>query len=326
MRKLKELLSKTFYVPGIKLKGIRWPTITIPSLDVTLPRIGRWSPSLKLPRMELGLDSIRIPGSAGKILASAIVVSIGVGVFAMAFGVSGVKGAPSFPQPGLYTTQHLSSDDTLNGGIAWEDTFQDETTLEEREVASMTLALTLTGRAGDITLENLDVGAPAGTQGITESIKISGTATNTKYLECDEVYIQSLSGTKITVSNSEFFEILVHDSQADGSSIHATLSDVSDIEVQSLRGAYSVPSIKDSTFDRIIISGPDAFCRKLSIISVKSYGFPIVLDYIKAGKLTLSGRFGSGDGIQTPDLNIANTVKTSSMSVVNVTESKIHIR
>ena len=328
MRKLKEFLHKTFYVPTIRFRSIHWPTITIPRLSVTLPRLGKWSPSLTLPSISLNINAIKVPASTGKVLASTLALALAVGGFAMYFGIAGVNAAPNWPSPGLYETDYLSANDELKAGTDWDTLLSDTTPAEEREVQSMTLKLNLAGRAGDITLTDLNVGAPAGTQGMTESIKISGDHANSKYLECDTLTISGMSATKFTLKNSEIFSLVISNVVADGTSLHSTLATVSDIEVQSLRGSYSVPGITGSTFDRIIIaSTTDTQCRNMTLTNIKTYGFPVVLEGLKIGTLTISdSRYGSGNGIGVPDFLVDSTVKVSSVSANALTESQISIR
>tara|TARA_R100000808_G_scaffold22197_1_gene48159 strand:+ start:43 stop:1032 length:990 start_codon:yes stop_codon:yes gene_type:complete len=329
MKRLLDFLAKTFYVPSVRLKGIRWPTITVPSVFIRLPRLGRWSPSVSLPSISFNLNGLRFPLSASKAVGTTLAISLIVGAFSLYFGISGVQGAPSWPAPALYTTEHLGSNDTLKTGVDWDTTFTDTTPADTRESVSMTLAINLSGRAGDLKFTDLDVGAPVGTQNITHSIKISGDSTNNKYLACDTITLTGLSAPQLTLANSEIHTLIVKDTQADGTSIHAALDDVSDIEMQSLRGTYSVDEVKGSTFDRLLIQNvatKEASCRNLELTSISAYGFPVLVSYVKVGTMTIQGRFGKGDGFLSPDLNIENSVKVASLQILNTQESRVDVR
>ena len=329
MKRLKRFLHRTFFIPSVRLKSVRWPTLHIPSLSLRLPRVGRWSPSLTLPHITINLSGLTFPASATKAIATTLAVSAAIGAFALYFSVSGVQGAPNWPAPAIYTTEYLSSNDTLQTGVDWDTTFTDTTPPDTRESVSMTLAINLSGRAGDLKFTDLDIGAPVGTQNITHSIKISGDSTNNKYLSCDTLTITGMSAPKLTIANSEIHSLIVKDTQADGTSIHAALDDVSDIEMQSLRGTFSVDEVKGSTFDRLLIQNvatKEASCRNLELTGISAYGFPVLISYVKVGTLTLQGRFGKGDGFLSPDLNIESSVKVASLQILNTQESRIEIK
>jgi len=91
-------------------------------------------------------------------------------------------------------------------------------------------------RAGDITIDGLNIGKASG---LTDAIQIIG-ATG-KSLECDEIIISNVVATALSLENSEIYELVLTNNIADGLSVSPTLDNaVLDIVVQSTRGTVSV--------------------------------------------------------------------------------------
>jgi hypothetical protein len=180
-------------------------------------------------------------------------------------------------------------------------------------------------RAGDITINGLNIGKASG---LTDAIQIIG-ATG-YWLECDEIIISNVVATALSLENSEIYELVLTNNIADGLSVSPTLDNaVLDIVVQSTRGTVSVPAISNGDYDRIILSTITASsqCRTLTLSNIKAFGAGLNLDNIKAGKLTIqSSVIGSGSGIDSADFVITATTKIQSLTSTGNVEQPVKVQ
>jgi len=180
-------------------------------------------------------------------------------------------------------------------------------------------------RAGDITIDGLNIGKASG---LTDAIQIIG-ATG-YWLECDEIIISNVVATALSLENSEIYELVLTNNIADGLCVSPTLNNaVLDIVVQSTRGTVSVPAVSNGDYDRIILSTITASsqCRTLTLSNIKAFGAGLNLDNIKAGKLTIqSSVIGSGSGIDSADFVITATTKVQSFTSTGNVERPVKVQ
>jgi len=141
--------------------------------------------------------------------------------------------------------------------------------------------------------------------------------------------IDNLTAKSLTISNAEIYNLIVQNNKADGNSFSPTLANgIVDVTLNSTRGTVNIPEISGSDYDRIHIdAATNAQCRKLHIKNVSSYGFPVLIDHIKAGTVTITNsQIGSGTGIDTADFIIADTVKISGSTLTGNSEVPISVK
>tara|TARA_R110000824_G_scaffold114010_1_gene264159 strand:+ start:957 stop:1706 length:750 start_codon:yes stop_codon:yes gene_type:complete len=236
-------------------------------------------------------------------------------VVAVVFAAVGVEQAKQFPTAAEYTVRAGDTSVGIGADIKGSDAAD-----------TQTLKLNIGGaRISDIIIDDLEVGA---TTGMTHSLSIT-TGGATVWIECDEVLIDNLTAKSLTISNAEIYNLIVQNNKADGNSFSPTLANgIVDITLNSTRGTVNLPQISGSDYDRIHIdAATNAQCRKLHIKNVSSYGFPVLIDHIKAGTVTITNsQIGSGTGIDSADFIIANTVKISGSTLTGNAEVPISVK
>ena len=293
----------------IRNRKIRLPKLTIPKLNM---KVGIPDVSIAIPKV---ISKVSIGGRFKKMAGVSLSVAALVVVVAIAFAAVGVEQTKQFPMAAEYTVEAGDKYVGIGTDIKGSDA-----------VDTQTLKLNIGGaRISDIIINDLEVGA---TTGITHSLSIS-TGGATVWIECDEVLIDNLTAKSLTISNAEIYNLIVQNNKADGNSFSPTLANgIVDVTLNSTRGTVNIPEISGSDYDRIHIdAATSAQCRKLHIKNVSSYGFPVLIDHIKAGTVTITNsQIGSGSGIDSADFIIANTVKISGSTLTGNTEVPISVK
>ena len=293
----------------IKNRKFRLPKLRIPKLhiDVGLPSL-----DFAIPKI---ITNVSIGGHFKKMAGISMSVAVLVIIGAIAFAAVGVEQAKQFPMAAEYTVAQGDKYVGIGTDIKGSDAAD-----------TQTLKLNIGGaRISDIIIDDLEVGA---TTGITHSLSIT-TGGATVWIECDEVLIDNLTAKSLTISNAEIYNLIVQNNKADGNSFSPTLANgIVDVTLNSTRGTVNIPEISGSDYDRIHIdAATSAQCRKLHIKNVSSYGFPVLIDHIKAGTVTITNsQIGSGSGIDSADFIIANTVKISGSTLTGNTEVPISVK
>ena len=310
--------KKIFTIPGAKLPDLK---PKMPALDIRfgMPKVMGWSPSItfKWPR-------VKIPGGSIRVGIAASVVGLVIAGGAYLLATEGIEASPEYPQAAVYDV-----------GTAYELERKSLRVGKKSEQAAQTLNLLVGGARMDVLyFDNISVGKATG---LEQALKISGTAENT--LQCDTVLIDGLEAPSLWIGNANIHELIIKDNFADGLSIGATLSSVSDISVGSTRGTISITDASDSTYDRIIIdsSSADSICNTLTLKNIKAYGTyadgnaattnAIHLENMDIGTLTIQNSIiGSGTGIDSPDFTIATTTNVTTTTLTNNIERPITIK
>ena len=303
---LKRFLKKTFHIPGIRFQSWRFRLPAV-GTSVEMPSIF----GLRLPPIRIGLPQwagIRVRGGVWKVGF----IATGLGLFATA-GIffattANLEQSPVWPDPAQYDAGVAYKLDSKTLKVGQKNRFSEDTPSEQRH--TQTLKVIIGGaRISDLTFENISLGKATG---LAEGLQIVGTATNT--LQCDEIIIDGLEAPSLVLSDANIYELIIKDNFADGLSLSPTLTGVSDITVGSTRGALSIPSVADSTYDRIIIdtSGGDAICNTLTLKNIKLFGTysgtAVDLKNIDAGTLTIQNSvIGDGTGIDVASMTINTT-------------------
>jgi hypothetical protein len=324
-KKKPSFFKRIFTIPDVKLPGIRIriPNWRTPEVNMSLPSIGGWSP----PKLRIAsLRGLRVGGGVWRVSTIGFAFGLIVTTIAILSAVSGLNAAPTWPSPALYNASLVQPDHSVQVGQDWDQFFTDQTPAEVRKLQTMTLQLNMSGaRAGDITIDGLNIGKASGLSDAIQLIGASG-----KWLECDEIIISNVVATALSLENSEIYELVLTNNIADGLSVSPTLDNaVLDIVVQSTRGAVSVPAVSNGDYDRIILSTITASsqCRTLTLSNIKAFGAGINIDYVKAGKLTIqSSVIGSGSGINSADFVITATTKIQSLSSTGNVERPVKIQ
>ena len=295
----------------IKNRRIGLPKLRIPKLnvEVRLPSI-----SIAIPKF---ITKVSVGGHFKKMAGVSLSVAALVVVVAVVFAAVGVEQAKEFPMAAEYTVE--AGDKYVGIGKDINDRGSDA-------ADTQTLKLNIGGaRISDIIIDDLEVGAITG---ITRSLAITTNGASV-WIECDEVLIDNLTAPSLTISNSEIYNLIVQNNKADGNSFSPTIANnIRDITLNSTRGTASIPAISGSDYDRIHINAATtAQCRKLHVKNVSSYGFPVVLDQIKAGTVTITNsNIGDGDGIDSADFIIMDSVKIGTSTLTNNSEVPISVK
>jgi|8_EtaG_2_1085327.scaffolds.fasta_scaffold00136_3 hypothetical protein len=293
----------------IKNKKIGLPKFRIPKLNmqVRIPDVG-----IAIPKV---ITRVSVGGRFKKMAGVSLSIAGLVVVIAIAFAAVGVEQTKQFPMAAEYTVEAGDKYVGIGTDIKGSDAAD-----------TQTLKLNIGGaRISDIIIDDLEVGA---TTGITYSLEIT-TGGASVWIECDEVLIDNLTAPSLTISNAEVYNLIVQNNKADGNSFSPTLANgIVDVTLNSTRGTVNIPEISGSDYDRIHIdAATSAQCRKLHIKNVSSYGFPVLLDHIKAGTVTVTNsQIGSGTGIDSADFIIADTVKISGSTLTGNTEVPISVK
>jgi hypothetical protein len=278
--------------------------------------------NLRLP----SISGLKIVGGVYKVGTLGMLVGVAVTAFAIGTSVVFTQAAPNFPEAGIYSVSSVPLNNTLKVGDEWQ--FDEYVPAEERQIKSNTLLINMSGaRASDISISGIDIGAAWSST--TTAIKIIG-ATG-KVLECDEVILDNITATSLTIADSQFYRFNVLNNQASGISIGGTLSSTpADITVQSERAAVSIPNVSSGTFDKIEINTASASsqCKKLTISGVHAFGGGITIANLSAGTFTLqNSRLGSDADIDTTfELTIAATVLYQIGTFTGNTEQPIIVK
>tara|TARA_R110002020_G_scaffold417933_1_gene627183 strand:+ start:122 stop:1015 length:894 start_codon:yes stop_codon:yes gene_type:complete len=291
--------SRRLRLPKFRLPKLR-TNVGFPDIDFAIPKV--------VTKVSIGGNFKKMAGVSLSIAALVVVVAI-------SFAAVGVEQAKQFPTAAEYTVRAGDTSVGIGEDIRGSDAAD-----------TQTLKLNIGGaRISDIIIDDLEVGA---TTGITYSLEIT-TGGASVWIECDEVLIDNLTAPSLTISNAEIYNLIVQNNKADGNSFSPTLANgIVDVTLNSTRGTVNIPEISGSDYDRIHIdAATSAQCRKLHIKNVSSYGFPVLIDHIKAGTVTVTNsQIGSGTGIDSADFIIANTVKISGSTLTGNIEVPISVK
>ena len=307
-----KFFKKLFTIPGISFPGVK---PNLPDLDVGMntPRFMGWAAD-----MRMYWPNLTIPGGSIRVGIIAGVVGLVIAGGTYFFAVQGVTQAPTYPEAAVYDVgqDYRLSEEQVRVG-------------SRPEQGTQTLNLVVGGaRIDALNFDTISVGKATG---LAEAVKISGTADNT--LQCDTIVLDGIEAPSLWLGNSNVHELEIIDNAADGLSIGATLSTVSDVTVGSTRGAISVPNAMNSTYDRIIVdtSSADSICNTLTLKDIKAFGAysgnAIHLENLDVGKLTIKNSIiGSGTGIDTPDFTVATSTNVTTTTLTNNLERAITIK
>ena len=313
-----KFFKKIFTIPGASMPSLK---LKMPRLDIKvgMTRIMGWSPTLSFK-----WPNVRIPGGSIRVGIAASVVGLVIAGGSYLLAVEGIEQSPEYPQAAVYDV-----------GQAYDLERKRLRVGAKPEQATQTLNLIVGGARMDaLYFDNISVGKATG---LEQALKISGSTDNT--LQCDTVLIDGLEAPSLWIGNSNIHELIIKDNFADGLSIGATLSSVSDISVGSTRGTISIPDASDSTYDRIIIdsSSGDSICNTLTLKDIKAYGTykdssdavtnAIHLENMDIGTLTIQNSIiGSGTGIDSPDFTVATSTNVTTTTLTNNIERPITIK
>ena len=307
-----DFFKKLFTIPGVSFPGIK---AKMPDLDVEMktPRFMGWSADLRMywPKLSIPGGSLRVGIVAG-------IVGLAIAGGTYYFAAKGVTQAPTYPQAAVYDVGQNYRLDEKQVRVGTRP-----------EQGTQTLNLVIGGaRIDALNFNTISVGKATG---LAEAVKVSGTSSNT--LQCDTVVLDGIEAPSLWLGNSSIHELEIIDNAADGLSIGATLSAVSDITVGSTRGTISVPNAANSTYDRIIVdtSSADSICNTLTLKDIKAFGaytgYAIHLEHLDVGKLTIKNSIiGSGSGIDTPDFTVATSTNVTTTTLTNNLERAITIK
>jgi len=312
---------KDIHLPPIHLRLPNWKT---PEINLRMPKFGGWQP----PNLKIAsVRGMTITGGVWKVGTLGVGIGLLVTGFAIGTSVVFTRAAPHFPEPAQYQVAAVAPDQTLKVGEKWQ--VPDTASLEERELMTNTLLINMSGaRASNITINDVDIGATFGSA--TDTIKIIGASG--KVIECEEVILDNVTATKITIADSQFHTFNILGNQASGISIGGTLSSTpAAITVQSERGAVSIPAVGGggSSFDKIEINSATASsqCKKLTISDVQAYGGGISIANLHAGTFTLqNSKFGADADLSTFELVVAATTLYSVGTFSNNVEKNIIVK
>ena len=114
----------------------------------------------------------------------------------------------------------------------------------------------------------------------------------------------------------------------DGHTVETTIdSTITDLEINSTRGSGEFIA-QNSVVDRVlIVLGGDAVIGTLAMTDVDCSVGGWNVDYVKAGSFTMdnTSKFGDGDGINTADFVINDTVKARVMTD-NIVDTPITVK
>ena len=194
----------------------------------------------------------------------------------------------------------------------------------EDGIASQTLQLNIGGaRVANILIENVSAGKASG---LDYAIEIKG---NGKSIECTKLTFDKLQTPSFVTGTATFFKLTATDVTVDGISIKPTISNtIQNVAVGSTRSAFDI-TIKDSTYDRIIIDTGTATSTVANITfsDVRTFGAGVIVGNIQCGELAITNStIGSGSGIDSPDLSIPATTKISTSVLTNNIEKPTTVR
>jgi hypothetical protein len=324
MIKFKKFLKKLFYIPDARFASVR---LELPKLSVKLqlPRVfGFQAPEIKFgwPRFPV----VRIRGGIWKV--SLIATGLGlIAVTGIYFATTqGINQAPIYPDSASYDVAQAQRLDRKTLQVGKEHDYGD---VPQEQRATQTLNLIVGGaRIDQLSFDTISLGKATG---LTNAIKVFGTTANT--LTCDTVTIDGLEAPSLWLSNSRIHTLTIKDNFADGLSLSPTLGVVSDIEVGSTRGAINIPSVKDSTYDRILIdtSSADSVCKDLKLKDIKVFGTysgakSVHLENMDVGELIImNSLIGDGTGIDVASFTATSTT-ISNAALTNNIERPITIK
>jgi hypothetical protein len=132
---------------------------------------------------------------------------------------------------------------------------------------------------------------------------------------------------KLTISDSEIFDLIVTNNATDGNSFGYSTTTLSDISVVSTRGMGS-RSHTTSTFDWAYIDGGAGAAVLTMDLQFAAFGGECKLRNLEVGTLTISnGRWGDGSGIDgTKSLVFATSTKVANVTSSGNVESGVSIR
>ena len=306
----------------IKQRRVFFPRIPIVGLRLPL----NWS--FKLPSIE----GLNFGKRAGRVVAFSLVVSAVVISAALYFSIRGIDPSPTWPDAAEYSAEETkaSGKDTVNVGKKAPPL--DNTDPEEEPVsANMTLRLNIGGsRVEELIFTDLSVGKATG---LTDAIKISAASGN---IVCDTLIFEDVMAPDFSLVSSTAYSLVVATTTADGLSINPTLSSsVINHRVGSSRGTLSVPAVKDSTFDRILIeSSTTSTVGLIKFQRVKAFGAGagISISNVSCGKVIIRGTdpqlsvIGDGSGIDSASFTIGASTRIGSSTITGNIEKPVSVQ
>jgi hypothetical protein len=293
---------------------LKTPRATIKGKSFFLPLPTKF-PRVRLPSFKLGTPTfggLRMANSRIKyVIAGVTMVSLSAVSVGLYFAVEDVVSATyEYPEAGaIYRDLHT-------GGTLGDPIPPDPETGEESQTLHLFLASG--ARLSTLSFVNMDLGK----SGLTDCVTIMRDGANTTgYLFVDDMYVTGVSAPSFDMANSEVSSLTTA-GKVDGYTWGASMSStISDQIITSTRGSGSF-SASDVKVDRIIIQMVgDATVGTLTFQNVKCSVGGWNIDYVKVGDFIQdsTSRFGDGDGIDTADyvLQQSVTYRTASNSMVD---------
>ena len=292
----------------VRNRSVRFARIFMPYI----PRIGFLSAlRIPMPRFRFNLSGWR------GLATSTGVVGVGF-VVALTTVIASTDTTPIFPEAGA----SYSLPEVFGTPL--------EPDIETPEQASQTLQLNLSNasRLDKLTFENMSLGKT----GLDKCIDITYASTAVKssaYLTTDKLSLLNVSAPTFQTTASQISQLTVA-GKVDGHTYSPTQSSaISDITVQSDRGAGTFTA-KDSTVDRIVIkvdgtAGP--VVGEVEFKNVHCSVGKVSLSNIKAGELIqdAASKFGDGTGIDSASYVISSTTEIRS-GVSNLVDTPITVK
>ena len=301
-----EILEKTMF---------RKLALILKSRSVRLPLPTRW-PSIRLPKM-VSMPSLSLgKGKVKYVLLSSVVVSglvVGVGLYFAVYDIA--KATFEWPRAGAqYAALHDGH--TIGQPLPPNQDGTDSQTLQ--------VYLADGARLSTLKLQGMDLGKT----GLVECFQIGRDTTNTTgHLYVENLTMSGVSAPSFDMAHTDV-NVLELGAYVDGHTNSATLdSTISDQVVSSDRGSGEFLA-ENSVVDRVLITlMGTATIRNLTLSDVACSVGAFDIDYVKAGHIVVdnASKFGDGDGIDSADFIIQQTVKARSHTD-NLVDTPITVR
>jgi hypothetical protein len=263
----------------------------------------------RLPGISV-LNALRIPTPKFKVDLSGFrgigmalgVVGLGF-ILAFTFVIAGTDDTPVWPEAGAAYPLPVVQ------GVKLEP--DPENPADVNQTLKINLAAGV--RLSSLSLNNLDMGKT----GLTDCLEITRKQGNSSgWLYVDNWTATGVSAPSAAFANAEIANLSLG-AYVDGHTVEATIdSTITDLEINSTRGAGEFKA-ENSVVDRVlIVMAGDAVIDNFVMTDVDCSVGGWNIQYVKAGHFTLdnTSAFGDGDGIDTADFVINDTVKTRIMT------------
>ena len=181
----------------------------------------------------------------------------------------------------------------------------------------------------EITIEDIDVGtAFAGSTlpvGETSAVFVGGLESAGTYIRAGIMNFTQSRCTRLTLTNSEVYKLIILDNQSDGQSIASTPDTPQDFRFEyGNRAGKMITS--GGTYDQLKIQAPntavDGRVDVLNLVSLRTKGGPCTLDRLKVGTMLITlNLIGAGDGFAEKDFVVA----TSTVHNIRTTADNVEV-